>query len=114
MSNWFHKLSFTEVERINNNILRLENLLAKVHNLGYFAVASNSGGFKALEALIQDKLVLGRPKVKESLMAALIGENNQKIALDSPHKFQQIMFDTENVIKLEINKEKRELAKLGR
>lgn len=112
--NWFHKLSFTEVDRISNNILRLENLLDRVHDLAYFAVASNSGGHTALEGLVQDKIVLGRPKIKDKMMTALVGENNQKIALDSPHRFQQIMFEAENLIKIEINQERKELAKLGR
>lgn len=109
---WFKKIARTEVERITRNILRLETLRSTVHDLSNFVVSSNSGGYEVLKGLLEDKIVLGRPMVYAKLQSALVGENNQKLALDAPMKFQSIMVDAEKLIIGEINKERRELRKL--
>ncbi len=110
--NWLQKYSRSNVERIKANIERLESLKSRVHDLGYFAIASNSGGFQVLTNLLEQQIVKGRVKVLEKLQEALLGENNQKIALDAPNTFHRIMIEAESLIQSEIGKEKRELREL--
>jgi len=112
MLNWLQKVSMSDRMRIENNISRLLSLRSVVHDLAYFAVASQSGGWQALNNLLEDRLVLGRPKVHEKLKSALIGENNQKLVLDAPTRFQGIMLEAEDLIKKEILIEKRKLKEL--
>jgi hypothetical protein len=111
--NWLQKKAGSDIVRVERNIRRLEHMRAKVHDLGYFVMSSNSGGYLYLKELLQDKLVLGRPKLQAKLTEALVGENNQKIALDSPLRFQQIMREAEQIIDREIRKEKKQLKELG-
>ncbi len=111
---WVQKFARSDKERIEDNIRRLESLRSTVHDLGYFAIASNSGGFTVLQGLLDDGIVKGRPKVLSKLDEALIGENNQKIALDNPLGFQQIMKEAEELIIREIGKESRELKAIER
>jgi len=108
--NWFKKLADSDQIRIERNIDRLENLKVRVHELGYFTIASQSGGFQVLQELLEDRLVKGRELVYEKLKSALIGENNSKVALDAPTKFQGIMSEAEDLIAKEIIKEKRKLT----
>jgi len=89
--NWLQKLADSDKLRIERNIIRLEDLKVKVHELGFFAAASQSGGYQALVELLEDKLVKGRELVYNKLKSALIGENNSKIALDAPTRFQGIL-----------------------
>lgn len=110
---WLQKVAGSDVVRMERNIRRLERLRSKVHDLGCFVISSNSGGYTYLKELVEDQLVLGRPAILSKLNEALIGENNQKIALDAPVRFQQIMREAEQIIGQEINKEKRELKELG-
>lgn len=110
--NWMQRFAKSDIERIKSNIERLESLKQKVHDLGYFAVASNSGGYHALKSLLDERIVAGRPKVKTKLEDALVGENNQKIALDSPTRFQGMMFEAEALIDREIGLERRALREL--
>lgn len=109
---WLTKIALSDSIRIERNIRRLELLSSKVHDLGYFVIASNSGGYQYLKELLDDPIVSGRPKVKEKLEEALIGENNQKIALDAPSKFQNLMHEAEALIASEIVKEKRHLKEI--
>jgi len=110
--NWFEKYARSDIERIKTNIIRLKSLKSKVHDLGYFAIASNSGGFQALGLLLEEQVVQGRPKVLSKLKEALIGENNQKIALDAPTRFQRTMNEAEVLVLGEIGKEQRKLREL--
>jgi hypothetical protein len=110
--NWFERYARSDISRIRNNLLRLQNLKTHIHRLGYVAIASHSTGFKALEQLIDNQLVRGRPFVLAKLKEALIGENNQKLALDNPMMFQRIMNEAEVLTQQEINKELKELGKL--
>lgn len=109
---WLSKISSSDKVRIEKNLKRLEDLRSKVHDLGYFVLASNSGGYQYLKELVEQSVVRGRPKVLAKLEEALIGENNQKVALDAPGRFQQIMIEAESLVIQEIMKEKRELAQL--
>jgi len=109
---WLRKLALTDRQRINSNLDRLRGLLDQIHELGYFAFASQSGSHQVLEKLVNDRLVLGRPKVRHILQSALEGENKQKLVLDSPSRFQSYMNDAEEAITLEINKEIRNLREL--
>lgn len=110
--NWLQKLSRSDKERVEQNIQRLQTLKQKVHDLGYFAIASNSGGFTVLQELLDDQLVKGRPRVHAKLNEALVGENNQKVALDAPMRFQKIMVEAEALVQREIVKEIKELRKI--
>jgi len=110
--NWFEKYARSDMERIKSNVLRLESLKSRVHDLGYFAIASNSGGFQALGSLVEEQVVRGRPKVLAKLEEALVGENNQKVALDAPVRFQRFMNEAEVLVQAEIGKERRELREL--
>jgi hypothetical protein len=109
--NWIKKAK-SDNERISNNIERLEHLKKKVHELGYFVVSSQSGGHKALQEILDEQLVKGRTKVHDKLSSALIGENNSKVALDAPTRFQRIMVEAEKLIMMEIDKEKKALREL--
>ncbi len=109
---WMRKTADSDIVRIKHNILRLENLKDKVHDLAYFATASQGGGHLVLESLLDDRLVLGRPKVYNKLKEALTGENNQKIALDAPSRFARIMFEAEVLVGSELAKEKKSLRNL--
>lgn len=109
---WLIKTCRSEKERIEYNIQRLDHLRSAVKDLGHFVVASQSGGFQVLKELLQQKIVLGNPKIHDSLKSALIGENNSKIALDSPQRFQEIMKNTLGVIDIVMAKQKKELRNL--
>jgi len=109
--NWLTRTA-SEETRIARNIDRLEELRQMVHDLAFYVTASQSGGHTILEDLLSHRLVLGRPKVHKKLTEALIGENNQKIALDAPTRFQRILFEAEELISYEIVKEEKELRKL--
>ena len=110
---WLVRIASDEA-RIARNIERLEGLRKSVHELAYFGVASQSGGFTVLQDLLDNRVVLGRPIVLKKLKEALIGENNQKVVLDAPTRFQRILFEAEELIAREIGKEKRTLCKLNR
>lgn len=110
---WLVRIASDEA-RIARNIERLENLRKSVHELAYFGVASQSGGFTVLQNLLDNRVVLGRPAVFDKMKEALIGENNQKVVLDAPTRFQRILFEAESLISLEIGKEKKTLRKLTR
>ena len=108
---WLVRIASDEA-RVARNIERLENLRKSVHELAYYGVASQSGGFTILQDLLDNRVVLGRPKVLKKLKEALIGENNQKVALDAPTRFQRILFEAEQLVLSEIGKEKQTLRKL--
>jgi len=109
---WFKKRASSDIVRIRTNIARLEELKKKIHELGFFALATQTGGFQVLSALLEEKIVLGRPSVLEKLRSALIGENNQKVALDSPKRFQELMREAEELVDREIGKENRDLREI--
>ena len=111
---WLTKVALSDKIRTQRNIQRLQSLRDKVHDLSFFVVASQSGGFEVLKKLLEDRLVSGRPIVYDKLSEALTGENNQKMALDAPTRFQGIMRQAEELILREIGKEKRELRKLDK
>lgn len=111
---WLTKKAYADRIRVHKNLQRLESLKDKVHELSFFVMSSQSGGFEVLKNLVEDQLVKGRPYVHDKLSEALIGENNQKMALDSPSRFQRIMQEAEELIKREIGKEKLELRKLDK
>ena len=108
---WLVRIASDEA-RVARNIERLEDLRKSVHELAYYGVASQSGGFNILQDLLDNRLVLGRPKVLEKLKEALIGENNQKVALDAPTRFQRILLEAESLVQTEIGKENRALREL--
>lgn len=111
--NWFVRANKVETDddRIMNNILRLENLKNVVHDLGYYVSASQSGGYLSLQKLLEDTLLIDKEKIWNKLNEANIGENNQKIALDSPFRFQNIMRQAEEMLAKEIFQENKKLTK---
>ncbi len=109
---WLKKIALSDRIRMENNIKRLQALKDKVHDLGFFAVASQSGGYTVLKSLLDDRLVKGREKVYDKLTSALVGENNQKLILDAPTRFQGLMVEAEELINREIGKEQKELREL--
>ena len=109
--NWLMRTASDEA-RITRNIMRLEKLRQQIHDLAWFGTASGSGGHIALQRLVDHKVVLGRPPVREKLTEALIGENNQKVALDAPTRFQRILLEAENLVDYEIGTERRNLRSL--
>lgn len=109
---WLQKKAESDKVRIENNIQRLDDLKRRVHDLGYFAIASQSGGYQALLDLLDNKLVKGREYVYNKLKSALVGENNSKLVLDAPSRFQAILIEAETLIDREISKEKRRLREL--
>jgi len=109
---WLFKLARTEEDRIKRNINKLEKIRSVIYDLSYFAVSFNRGGFQVLKELLCDQVVKSRPKVFEKLKSALLGENNQKVVLDAPTRFQRIMREAEKLVMNEIGKEKKELKKL--
>lgn len=108
---WLIRIASDE-KRLARNIERLEDLRKSVHELAYYGTASQSGGFTLLQDLLDSRVVLGRPKVFEKMKEALIGENNQKIALDAPTRFQRILLEAEGLVENEIGKEKKTLREL--
>lgn len=108
---WLTKRAYADKVRMKDNIQRLQSLRTKVHDLSFFVVSSQSGGFQVLKDLLEDRLVLGRPKVHNKLLEALISENNQKMALDAPIRFQGIMQEAVNLIDREIGIEAKALKK---
>ncbi|KKM14853.1 hypothetical protein LCGC14_1701920 [marine sediment metagenome] len=106
------RVAMSDRLRIERNIERLNSLRTAVHNLGFFAIASQSGGYQALQDLLDDRLVKGRPVVFEKLKSALTGENNQKLVLDAPTRVQSILNEVEELVQREIIKEERELRSL--
>ena len=110
---WFKKIAFSDRIRLERNIKRLKELQSKVHDLATFVISSQGGGYQVLIKLLDDNLVHGRPAVHKKLKEALISENNQKMALDSPNRFQAIMYEAENIIGNEILIEQRKFNELG-
>ncbi len=108
---WLVRIASDEA-RVARNIERLEDLRKTIHELAYYGISSQSGGFNVLQNLLDNRLVLGRPKVLKKLKEALIGENNQKVVLDAPTRFQRLLFEAENAVELEIGKENRTLREL--
>ena len=106
---WMKKVSARDRIRLEKNLRRLAHLKSVVHDLSYFVMASQSGGLQVLNNLLNDNLVKSREKIRLKLEQAMIGENNQKIALDAPHRFQTIMREAEEIIDVEIAEEKKEL-----
>jgi hypothetical protein len=98
------KAPVNDKERIANNIFRLQELQKRIHELSYMVVASNSGGYHMLEKILAMNLVKGKPVLYKKLHSALIGENNSKIALDAPTRFQGLMREAEEIVKVEIGK----------
>jgi len=109
---WMEKAASSDRIRVERNIQRLEDLKTRVHELGFFVSASQSGGYQLLVDLMDENLVKGRKKVYSKLKDALIGENNSKIALDAPTRFQGIMIEAEELIDREIVKEKKEMLQI--
>jgi len=104
------KISSSDVLRIKSNIARLESLSKEIHDLSYFVTASQSGAVHILDKLLEEKIVRGRPLVLAKLRQAQFNENNQKLALDAPHRFSAIMREAEEIIAKELAKEKTELV----
>jgi hypothetical protein len=109
---WLIRIASDEA-RVARNIERLEDLRESIHELAYYGTASQSGGFTVLQDMLDNRVVLGRPNVLKKLKEALIGENNQKVALDAPTRFQRILFEAEELVSREIGKEKKALKELG-
>ena len=109
---WLVKIAKSDRDRILSNIQRLENLGDRIHDLSYFVIASNSGGYKILESILEENIVKGRPVLYKKLYEAYVGENNQKLALDNPIRFKNIMVEAQEIIKREIVKENRKLSDL--
>lgn len=106
------KNAWSDKSRLENNIARLEELKRTIHELSFFVVSSQSGGYKMLRDILDNKLVQSRTFVQQKLIEALDGENNQKVALDNPMKFQKIMLEAEALVDREIGKERQELRTL--
>ena len=106
---WFSRFANSDILRIKDNIDRLLSLKKTVHGLGYLVMASPTNGYMKLTELLKDPLVRGREKVYAKLSEALHGDLNQKIALDAPTKFKEIMVVAEKLIDSEIGKEKKKL-----
>jgi len=106
---WMKKVSASDRIRVEKNINRLEYLRSQVHDLAFFVMSSQSGGLQALSSLLETSLVKGRDRVHAKMEQAMVGENNQKLALDAPHRFQTIMLEAEELINVEIAEEKKSL-----
>lgn len=111
--NWLKKIADIDQLRIENNIKRLESLGSVLHKLSDFVIASPTNGYKKIKELLDDNLVRDRKHIKEKLLNAFVGENNQKIALDSPTKCHYYILEAEEAVKREIIREKRLLADLS-
>mgnify|MGYP001561310188 CR=1 FL=1 len=109
---WLFKQSESDIERIEHNIARWLSLRDYVHNLGDFVFASQSGGYNCLLKLLDNNLIKSNDNIHKHLHAALVGANNQKVALDSPWKFQYLMRETEKLIEKEIALSNREIRKI--
>lgn len=109
---WLKKYSETDIQRCENNIFRLNELKIKIHELKYVVFSSQSDAFNQIKELLSLPLVRGRLTVLKKLEEAYIGDNNQKIALDSPHTFKQILDQVEELVQIEIAKEIVNLRKL--
>ena len=109
---WLYKAARSDLERLSDNVERLTALRQKVKELSDFAFASQGGAHEVLEKLLDEQLVQGRKRVHDKLKEALFGENRQRIALDSPHKFNQVMVEALALIDGEIKGEKRKLKNL--
>ena len=110
--NWLARTASDE-SRMMHNIERLEKLKKTIHELAYFGPASQSGSFVVLQDILDNsRLVRGRPTVHMKLKDALLGENNQKVVMDAPTRFQHILLEAETLIDIEIGKDTRALKKL--
>lgn len=109
---WLIRLASDE-ERIKRNIDRLEQLRKSVHDLAYYGVASQSGGFQVLNEILENRVVRGHPRIEQKLRQALMGENNQKVVLDAPTRFQRLVLEAEEIIAREIGKQTTELRKIS-
>lgn len=109
---WLTRLASDE-ERLKRNLERLEELRKSVHDLSYYGIACQSGGFKVLQDILDNRVVRGHPQLEQKLKQALIGENNQKVVLDAPTRFQRLLLEAEEYIIRQVAKEKRELRKIS-
>ena len=82
---WLLKISETDMQRISNNIARLKSASEKIHHLSKIVFNSQRSAFDMLKEVLDYPIITGREIVRNKLLSACYGINNQKIALDSPH-----------------------------
>lgn len=111
---WWNKVARSDQERIKENIVRLQSLKNSLHDLSLLSLSSHSNAYHILKSLLEDRLVLGREHLYKKLESALTGENSQKLVLDSPWRFKQIISEAETIVDREIGKENKELRVLTR
>lgn len=104
---WFVK-ALTERARKLRNIDRLQDLYQYLKELKDMSPSCQSCAFDVISQLKDLNLVKGRPKLKEKIQEAYMGENNQKVALDAPIRFSRLIQEAMDIVKYEIASENRE------
>lgn len=101
---WFRR-ALTDRARHHKNIERLDQLYSVLRDLKFMAPACQSCTFTALGNIVDIALVKGRPKIHAKLQDAYIGPMNQKIVLDAPLRFADLMSEAMDLVHAEIVEE---------
>jgi len=106
--NWY-KRARTEQDRIKYNIRRLNAFKNKVSRTRELLFATQSGGHKLLSQLAEERMAKIHDDISDRLHFLIKGENNQKVALDSPHRAGAILDEIEILVDTKIVDEQRKL-----
>ncbi len=108
---WF-KRALSDRARNIRNIKRLEQLHKALSELKGIGVACQSCAFQGLSAIIDNPLIRGRKDIYAKLKDAFIGPMNQKVVLDSPVRFAELIQQAIDLVGFEMNSEKDSLDKI--
>lgn len=116
MSTWFSKFSehLSDKKTIERNKKRLENLKQYLFDLSRVCYMSQGNSFYKIKDLLEEPIVKGRKKIYEKIKSALIGENNQKLVMDSPFEVEKLLREAIELVDKELGKETKDLNNLLR
>ena len=87
------KEAIGDVHQSERNIKRYRSLKKKFEDAKKRLYATQSGSHFALQELAEEKLVKINADIRDKVNSLICGENNQKKALDSPHKVSAVIDD---------------------
>lgn len=106
---WFKTANEEITER---SLKKFLSLRAKLEKLSKMVFATQSGVYNELKRLVKDRFIKSDKLIFNRLNSAISGENNQKIALDSPHRVSNILKETISILNIKIARERKKLQEI--